>query len=251
MDQTRSDISEAIVLACHRLYAKGLVTATDGNVSARLPNGNVLITPSAVNKGDVRARLLVELRPDGTPVTLDRKASTEAGMHLAIYRERPDVHGVVHAHPPYATGFATARVPLTPNIFPEVIIGLGDIPLAPYATPSTPDVGTSLIPFLRTSDAILLTNHGAVTFGATVEEAYYKMEKVEHAAHITFVARLLGGERPLDPRDVERLRSLSATVYGKAPRQTSEPRGNQADVSEEDVKKLIRTVLTESGRRDA
>lgn len=249
MDQTRADISEAIVLVCHRLYAKGFVTATDGNVSARLPNGNILITPSSVNKGDVRARLLVELHPDGTPVTLDRKASTEAGMHLAIYRERPDVHSVVHAHPTYATGFAAAHIPLTPNVFPEVIVGLGDIPLAPYATPSTPDVGASLIPFLRTSDAILLANHGAVTFGATVEEAYYRMEKVEHAAHITFVARLLGGERPLDPRDVERLRALSADVYGKTPRQGSEPQRDQADLSEEEVKKLIRTVIAESGRR--
>lgn len=249
MDQARADISEGIVLACHRLYAKGFVTATDGNVSARLPSGNILITPSSVNKGDVRERLLVELRPDGTPVTLDRKPSTEAGMHLAIYRERPDVHGVVHAHPTYATGFAAARIPLPSNVFPEVIAGLGDIHLAPYATPSTPDVGASLLPFLRTSDAILLTNHGAVTCGATVEEAYYKMEKVEHAAHITFIARLLGGERPLDPRDVERLRSLSADVYGKAPRPVSQPQGGKDDLSEEDVKNLIRTVLAEAGRR--
>ncbi|MBI4418000.1 MAG: class II aldolase/adducin family protein, partial [Ignavibacteriales bacterium] len=99
MSPSRSDSAASIILACHRLYAKGFVTATDGNVSARLPNGNILITPSAINKGDVRESLLVEIGPDGEPVTLNRRASTEAGMHLFIYQERPDVHGIVHAHP--------------------------------------------------------------------------------------------------------------------------------------------------------
>ncbi len=207
---THSDLAHHIVAVCRDLYQKGFVTATDGNVSARLPNGNILTTPTSVNKGRVREFDLVEVTPDGEPVKAGQVPSMELGMHLLVYRERPDVHAVVHAHPTYATGFATARIPLDQPLFPEVIFGLGAIPLAEFATPSTSEVSASIAPFVKTSSAILLMNHGVVTYGHDLDDAYFKMEKVEHAAHIIFVARMLGGEKPLTAEQVQKLTAAFA-----------------------------------------
>ncbi len=252
MEQSRSDIAAAIVLVCHRLAAKGFVTAQDGNVSARIPNGNILVTPSSVNKGSVTEGMLVEVTPEGAPVTLNRKASTELGMHLFIYKQRQDVKAVVHAHPTYATGFAAARVPIPSAIFPEVIIGLGTIPLAPYATPSTTDLADSLAPFVGSSDAIIMSNHGVVAYGSDLESAYYKLEKVEHVAHMTFVAKMLGGEHRLSGGELQKLLSLSGPVYGKATRPVlSDPpliKTGEGDIPEEEIKQLIRAVLADSGK---
>lgn len=207
----RSDIVDV----CHRLYARGMVTATDGNVSVRLAHGNILATRSGINKGMVTERDLVELLPDGGQVSGSGKPSTEMGMHLFIYKQRPDVRAVVHAHPVYATGFATARMGLDACLFPEVIVGLGAVPLAEYATPSTPEVAASLTPFVKNSDAILLANHGAVAYGTDLYEAYFKMEKVEHAARITFVAHMLGGAKSLSQAEVAKLGQVSVQSYGK------------------------------------
>ncbi len=242
---SHSEISRQIVLVCHQLAAKAFVTATDGNVSARLQNGNILVTPSGLNKGRVTESNLVEVKPDGTPVTLSRKASTELDMHLFIYSQRPDVHAVVHAHPTYATGFATARIPLNECLFPEVIVGLGAIPLAEYATPSTKEVSAALAPFVKSADAILLSNHGVVTYGKNVDDAYYKMEKVEHAAHITFVARMLGGEKVLNEQDVAKLRAISESSYGKnfSQKVACEPETREEGSDEESIRKMIREIL--------
>ncbi|MEX1140606.1 MAG: class II aldolase/adducin family protein [Bacteroidota bacterium] len=252
MEHSRSDIAATIVLVCHRLSSKGFVTAQDGNVSARIPNGNILVTPSSVNKGNVTETMLVEVTPDGSPVTLNRRASTELGMHLFIYRERRDVQAVVHAHPTYATGFAAARVPIPSAVFPEVIIGLGTIPLAPYATPSTRELADSLAPFVHSSDAILMSNHGVVAYGPDLENAYDKLEKVEHVAHMTFVARMLGGEHRLSEQDLQKLLALSGPVYGKVMRPVvpAAPRVKEegGDLPEEEIKQLIRAVLAESGK---
>ena len=130
MDMSHDRFVAELVDICHRLSSRGFVTATDGNVSARLENGNVLTTRTAVNKGMVTPDDIVEVDPDGRPVASDLRPSTEIGMHLFIYSRRPDVKAVVHAHPTYATGFAVARLPLTACIFPEVIVGLGAVPLA-------------------------------------------------------------------------------------------------------------------------
>jgi len=205
---THSDLARHIVAVCRDLYEKGFVTATDGNVSTRLPNGNILATPTSVNKGRVHENDLVEVTLDGVPVGAGRAPSMELGIHLFVYRERPDVRAVVHAHPPYATGFATARIPLDQPLFPEVIFGLGAIPLAEFAAPSTPEMAASIAPFVKSSNAILLMNHGVVTYGRDLDDAYFKMEKVEHAAHIVFVARTLGGEKTLTAEQVQKLKSV-------------------------------------------
>ena len=203
---SKSAIAHQLVAVCRNLYAHGFVTASDGNVSSRLPNGNILATPASLNKGRVVESDLVEVTIDGTIVHPGRAPSTELGMHLHIYRQRPDVNAVVHAHPTYATGFAAAHIPLDKPLLPEVIIGLGPIPLAIFAVTSTKEVADSIAPYVQSSSAILLANHGVVTFGKDLDEAYFKMEKVEHAAHITFVARMLGGEKVLAGEQVKRLK---------------------------------------------
>jgi L-fuculose-phosphate aldolase len=202
----KSTIAHQLVGVCRNLYAHGFVTAADGNVSSRLPNGNILATPTSLNKGRVVESDLVEVTLDGAMVHEGRAPSTELGMHMYIYRQRPDVHAVVHAHPTYATGFAAANIPLDKPLLPEVIIGLGPIPLATFAVTSTQEVADSIAPYVQSSSAILLANHGVVTFGKDLDEAYFKMEKVEHAAHITFVARMLGGEKVLAGEQVKRLK---------------------------------------------
>ena len=240
---------DQMIDVCHRLYAKGFVTATDGNVSVRLENGNFLTTRTAVNKGEVAREDLVEVDASGKSLTSGLLPSTELPMHLYIYAQRPDVRSVVHAHPPYATGFATAHVPLTECIFPEVIVGLGAIPLAEYATPSTEEVAQSLSPFVQTADAILLANHGVVTYGKDLRDAYFKMEKVEHAAHITFVARILGGEKILSPADIDKLRSISQDAYGKdistkiacSPGPSAEP--SPVAPTDEEIRSIVRQMM--------
>ena len=241
MTLARSDIALQMVIACHRLYERGYVTATDGNLSARLPNGNILITPASLNKGQVGESDLVEVTASGSAVTLSGTPSSELHMHLFVYGRRPDVNAVVHAHPPYATGFATARVPLPDALLPEVILELGSIPLADYATPSTDEVAASLAPFILNANAALLANHGVITFGTNIDEAYFRMEKIEHASHILFVARELGGGKSLTGAELSR---LLATRSGEEPAFSVKSR-SAADISEQTVKQLIRDVLGE------
>ncbi|HTK81220.1 MAG TPA: class II aldolase/adducin family protein [Bacteroidota bacterium] len=247
MAESRDQLVKYLVDACHRLYAKGFVAATDGNVSARLQNGNYLTTRSAINKGNVTPDDLLEVDQQGNVIPSHPafKPSTELGMHLFIYAQRPDVQAIVHAHPPFATGFAAARQPLDSCVFPEVIAGLGAIPLADYATPSTVEVANSLAPFVKSADAILLANHGVVTYGVDVMDAYYKMEKVEHAAHITFVARMLGGEKPLSSEQIEKLRGISVSAYGKdfSGKPACEPESVSGAPSDEEIRSLVRQMI--------
>jgi L-fuculose-phosphate aldolase len=161
-----------------------------------------------VNKGEVTPDDIIEVNDGGFTLTGTGKPSSELKMHLFIYKHRPDVRAVVHAHPPHATAFAVAGIPLNKPVFPEVLVKLGSIPVAPYATPSTDEVGKSIEPYVAAHNAILLGNHGAVTFGSSLKEAYYNMEKVEHAARITLYARLLGGERELTRGQVEELTAM-------------------------------------------
>ena len=202
---SREETARHIVDICHRLYDRRLVTATDGNVSARLAGGTIIVTPSNLAKGRVTESDLVEVQVDATPVSGKRRPTSELGMHLFIYRERPDVGAIVHTHPPHATAFAAARKPLDCDVFPEVFAGLGRVPLARYATPSTDEVARSIAPYVKTARAILLANHGVVTYGRTLEDAFTAMEKVEHAAHMLFVARMLGGAKALTSGQLKKL----------------------------------------------
>jgi L-fuculose-phosphate aldolase len=197
----------AIVEVCHRLYDARLIAGQDGNVSVR--RGNViLVTPAGLSKVDVRESDLVELAVDGSPGPQASRASSEVLMHLRIYRHRPDVNAVVHAHPPTATGFGVAGLDFMDDILPETIFQLGGVPLIPYATPGTEELGDALEPYLAKHDGFLLANHGATTVGPTLLLAHQRMESLEHAARILLTARTLGRVNVLAPHDAERLRSM-------------------------------------------
>lgn len=197
---------DAIVSVCRRLYERGLIAGPDGNVSVRLENGDILITPSGRSKVDVRADTLVVVDATGRVVAGEYRPSSEMRMHLRVYQRRPDAHAVVHAHPPTATGLGVAGLSLTAPVLPEVILQMGTVPLVPYATPGTEALPDSLEPFLMEHDAFLLANHGATTLGSTLEIAHQRMESLEHAARILFVARTLGTVNELSATDVMALR---------------------------------------------
>ena len=203
---------------CHRIYEKGFAAANDGNVSVRLENGRFLATPTGFCKGDLTNDDLIIIDEKGKQVEGKNKPSSEMPMHLAAYRMRPDIGAVVHAHPPYCTGFATAGIPLDRCVLPEIVTTIGSVPLTEYGTPSTEEVPDAIGKYIKQCDALLLANHGAVTVDADLMSAYYKMERIEHFAHILFIARQLGGEVPLSREQVEKLYQLGGTgVSGMNP----------------------------------
>jgi L-fuculose-phosphate aldolase len=210
---TEPQLREAIVEVGRRLYARGYTASNDGNISARLDDRRLLMTPKSVCKGFMSADMMVVTDLDGKKLAGDRDPSSEMQMHLEVYRQRPDVAGVVHAHPPIATGFAVAGIPLDRAVLAEVVTTLGSVPIADYATPSTKELPEAVRKYVKTHDGMLLANHGALTLGADVFAAYYKMETIEHFAHISLVARLLGGERLLSRQEVDRLQGLRG-MYG-------------------------------------
>jgi len=200
-------IRRDLVDAGKRLDAMGLVPARDGNLSARLGPDRVVVTPTATRKRDLDPRALVEVDLHGRVHGAGR-ASTELGMHLAVYRVRADVQAVVHAHPPTAVGFACAGRGLTECLMPEVAVALGAVPLTPYATPGTPELESAIAGVVRGHDAFLLANHGAVTLGASVGQALDRMEILEQFAKVALTAHLLGGTEILGRRHVEALEAL-------------------------------------------
>jgi L-fuculose-phosphate aldolase len=204
---SRASLAEEIVAVCCRLYDRGLIAGPDGNVSVRLPSGHILVTPAGLSKVDVRPGDLVELTEEGIQVTPGRSASSEVGMHLRIYRERPDVRAVVHAHPPIATAFGVAGRDFMDAVLPEVIFHLGSVPLVPFAMPGTPALGEAMSPYLATHDAFLLASHGATTVGPSLRLAHQRMESLEHAARILHAAEALGPLTALRASDVAALRS--------------------------------------------
>jgi len=224
-EQLRADIVEA----GRRMDARGYVASNDGNISTRLDKDRLLTTPKSVPKGYMTPDMMVIVDYEGRKLSGDRDASSELPMHLEIYRNRPDVNAVVHAHPPTATGFATAGVPLTRAVLAEVVTTLGSIPIAEYGTPSTAELPAAVRKYIKAHDGMLLANHGAVTCGRDVMSAYYKMETIEHFAKISLVARLLGGENLISREEVERLQGLRG-MYGIAA-----PAPLCADPSEQDI----------------
>lgn len=190
-----------------RLYVKGFVAGTDGNLSVRLDDTRVLSTPTNVSKGMMRAQDMVVVAMDGSRLAGLLRPSSELGMHLTIYRIRPDVGAIIHAHPCTATGFASAGLALDQPLCSELIIALGEVPLAPYRTPGTPELGEALTPFVRNHDAILMANHGVVSYGSTLLDAFLNLEAVEHFAQIALVTRQLGRSVTLGPSDVITLKA--------------------------------------------
>src|SRR4051812_25354008 len=209
--QLRADIVEV----GRRLYARGYTASNDGNISVRLEGDRLLMTPKSVCKGFMSPEMMCITDLDGKKLAGDRDPSSEMQMHLEVYRQRPDANAVVHAHPPTATGFAVAGIPLDRAVLAEVVTTLGSVPIAEYATPSTKELPDAVRKYVKAHDGMLLANHGALTLGADLFGAYYKMETIEHFAKISLVARLLGGERLLSRGEVDRLQALRG-MYGIA-----------------------------------
>jgi L-fuculose-phosphate aldolase len=213
IESLRADIVEV----GRRMYARGYTASNDGNISVRVGDDRLLMTPKSVCKGFMTPDMMCVTDLAGKKIQGDRDPSSEMLMHLEVYRQRPDVKAVVHAHPPTATGFAVAGIPLDRAVLAEVLTTLGSIPLAEYATPSTAELPEAVRKYIKAHDGMLLANHGALTVGGDLFSAYYKMETIEHFAKISLVARMLGGENLISREEVRRLQDLRGTYGIKAP----------------------------------
>ena len=203
--QAKADILEAGI----KLFQRGLVAANDGNLSVRVGENALWVTPTGVSKGAMIEEMLVKLDLDGNLLAGTRRPSSEVKMHLRIYRENPDVRAVVHAHPPAATAFACAGIPLDRPVLQEAVLMLGPVPVAPFALPGSQAGADNLAPFCQQYRAALLEYHGAVTWGETMQQAHYRLECLEQTALVTLHLRTLGCDRVMPPelvRDVEGLR---------------------------------------------
>jgi L-fuculose-phosphate aldolase len=212
-DAFRADIVEV----GRRLYARAYVASNDGNISIRLDDDTILTTPKSVSKGFMTPDMMVVTDLSGKKIRGTRDASSELLMHLEVYKNRPDARAVVHAHPPTATGFAVAGIPLDRAVLAEVVTTLGSIPIAEYGTPSTPELPEAVRKYIKAHDGLLLANHGALTVAGDVFAAYYKMETIEHFARISLVARQLGREHLLSREEVTRLQGLRGNYGIKSP----------------------------------
>jgi len=250
LESLRADIVEI----GRRMYARGYTASNDGNISVRLGPDRLLMTPKSVCKGFMTPDMMCVTDLNGTKISGDRDPSSEALMHLEVYRQRPDVNAVVHAHPPTATGFAVAGIPLDRAVLAEVLTTLGSIPLAEYATPSTAELPEAVRKYIKAHDGMLLANHGALTVGTDLYSAYYKMETVEHFAHISLVARMLGRENLISRDEVMRLQELRGTYGIKAPAPicadpVDDPTCQTVQAPEGDGQRLIPDVISRGAGR--
>ncbi|MGQ9482895.1 class II aldolase/adducin family protein [Chloroflexus sp.] len=199
-----------MVLCGRLLYERGLVVAGDGNLSARLPDDTILITPAGLAKGMLTVDDLLVIDLDGRLVrgAPGRQPSSERYLHLFVYRHRPDIMACIHAHPPTAVGATLAGLSLAEPLLPEALIALGPIPTAPYALTGTTEMGAAIEPFVADHEAILLAYHGAVTYGTTLLQAFHRMEQIEHCARTLLAAHLFGGARPLPPERLAELQEV-------------------------------------------
>ncbi len=221
MIKTEDELRKEIVETGRWIHRLGFVAAYDGNLSARLDNHRILSTPTTISKGMMAPDDLVVVDYEGKKISGRRNVTSEIAMHLLIYRRRPDVQAVVHAHPPTATGYAAAGLSLNKALVSEVVLSLGCIPLASYGTPGTPELTEALAPLVNSYDAILMANHGVVTCGADLMQAYFRMETVEHFAKISLVTELLGRQVLLSEDDVDKLLVARQKYFGSGARALS------------------------------
>ncbi len=211
-------IANEMVEVGRLLYKAGLIAGTEGNLSVRLDDDRILITPSGLPKGRLNTEDLVVVDRDGRQLEGTNSASSELPMHLRVYQQRPDIKACVHSHAPYATSFAVAGIDLAGDSLPEVVLFVGKIPLTQYAPPGTDAVGASLDPFLGDSNAFLLRNHGLLTVGSDLQQAFFRHETVEHYARIVHLARRLGNVDSIpedDHRRLEQMRLRLEEIRGK------------------------------------
>ncbi|MBM3710388.1 MAG: class II aldolase/adducin family protein [Actinobacteria bacterium] len=208
MEKTENQHKSDIIEVCRRVYAKGWVAANDGNVSIKVSPNTIICTPTGMSKGYITAEQLIKVDMTGNRIEGELEPSSEVKMHIDVYKNKPGVNAVVHAHPPFATGYAVAGIPLEECVIPEIIVSLGSIPLAKYGTPSTMEIPENIRPYLKEYNVFLLQNHGALSIGEDVFRAYYRMESLELFAKINFIARLLGNVNVLGEEEVKRIISI-------------------------------------------
>ncbi len=199
-----SEARELIVEVGRLMYERSYVVASDGNVSIRLDDNRILATPTMTSKGRMTVDSLAVTDLDGNPLS-DKRASSELAMHILIYKSRPDIMAVCHAHPPHGTAFAVAGLAIDKPILSEVILTLGCVPLTEYGTPSTDELTDAMRPFVKHHNALLMANHGAVAYGKDLWEAFDRLETLEHTAKIAILSRALGGANDLPPESIEKL----------------------------------------------
>lgn len=218
---TEAEIKQQICDIGKRIYDKGMVASNDGNISVRLEDGTFLCTPTGVSKGFMTPEYICRVDANGNVLEANPgfRPSSEIKMHMRVYRERPDVGAVVHAHPMYATAFAIAGIPLTAPIMPEAVISLGCVPIAEYGTPSTDEIPDAVEKYLQSFDAVLLANHGALSFSDSLLNAYHKMESLEFYAKLLYLSRQLGGPKELTDEQVDGLYAVRRAfgMKGKHP----------------------------------
>lgn len=203
---TDSEAKEAIIDIGKRMYNRGFVAANDGNISCKVGENLIWATPTGLSKGFMTENMLVKLDLDGNIIEGTYKVSTEIKMHLKVYKENPEVSAVTHAHPPFSTSLAAAGIPLDKPILADNVLILGPVPVTPYATPGTSEVPDSIAPYCRTNNAVLLANHGALTWGRDIYESFYRLESLEHCAKIYIISEhLIGRSNVLSDEQVDTL----------------------------------------------
>lgn len=263
------EIKKQICDIGRRIYNRGMVAANDGNISVKLSDHEFLCTPTGVSKGFMTPEYICKVDEKGNVIQANGsfKPSSEIKMHMRVYKERPDVQSVVHAHPMYATSFAIAGIPLTQPIMPEAVISLGCVPIAEYGTPSTEEIPNAVSRYLQHFDAVLLENHGALTYADSLLSAYHKMESVEFYAKLLYLSKQLGGPKELSREQVQRLYEIRRKfgMTGKHPADLcpnnkdgklschncgacSTTASAQTQISESTVEEITRKVLEQLGK---
>ncbi len=200
------EAKKTIIEIGKRMYDKGFVASNDGNISCKVGPNTIWTTPTGVSKGFMTPDMLVKMNFDGKVLMGKMKPSSEVKMHIRVYKENPDVMAVTHAHPPVATSFAIAGISLDRAILPEAVVNLGSVPIAHYATPGTQDVPDSIAPYCNTHNAVLLANHGALSWGKDLIEAYHRLESLEYYATVLmYTGRIIGRANELSCNQVEEL----------------------------------------------
>lgn len=204
---TELEIKQQICDIGKRIYDRNMVAANDGNISVKLSDNEFLITPTGVSKGFMKPEFICKVDAKGNVIEANDgyKPSSEIKMHIRVYERRPDVGAVVHAHPSYATSFAIAGIPLSSPIMLESVVSMGCIPLAPYGAPSTMEIPETIDPFLDNFDAVLMMNHGALTWSSDLNSAYMKMEGLEFYAQLLYQSRMLGGPKEFNNAQIQQL----------------------------------------------
>lgn len=247
------ELKKQIVEIGQRIWARGYVASNDGNITVLLNDNELLTTPTGVSKGFMTTEMIVKCDRGGKVLSASKgyRPSSELKMHLEVYKERPDIRSVVHAHPPYATSFAVAGIPLNKCVLPEAILVIGGVPIAPYGLPSTMEIPDRMRTFIQKSDAVLLANHGAITLGTDLLNAYHKMETLEHTASIVWKAIQLGNLNVLPNDERDRLLALRdkynlagrVSFCDATPMPSSANPQSEVDIDEQKIREIAAQVV--------